>query len=100
MKSRAITIRAKTPPVVELDSESLAAYVRFSNQEVARTQPLVTQGCLVTVDYAANGEIIGIELVGVREFGVESLLQRAGIRPLSKQMAKLARYVPAKLQVS
>ena len=100
MKHHSVIIRSQQPPVVELDSEAQAAYIRFTSHKVAKTEPLLTAGCIVTVDFDAAGEVIGIELVGVTEFGVEPLLKMAGVSPLPKRLAGRARYVPAKLQMA
>ena len=85
------------PPTVELDSEAHAAYVRFSTRKVAKTRPITTDGCIVTVDYGTDGGVIGIELVGVDEFGIVPLLKKAGVQSLPKAMVDRARYVPANL---
>ncbi len=97
MKNRhSIVLKTANPPVVELDSEAHAAYVRFSRKKVARTQPITTDGCIVTVDFAANGDVVGIELVGVDEFGIRPLLERTGLqKQISKRLMDNARYVPA-----
>jgi len=91
-------LKAVHPPIVELDSEARAAYVRFSRKKVARTQPIMTNGCIVTVDFDARGDVVGIELVGVEEFGIASLLKKTGLqRRIPKQLMENARYVPASL---
>ena len=88
MKHRAVTIHSRKPPVVELDSEAHAACIRFSKKKVAKTELLTTEGCIVTVNLDSAGEVIGIELVGVDEFGVEPLLKKAGVAPISKRLAE------------
>ncbi len=94
----AIVLKAVNPLVVELDSEAQAAYVRFSRKKVARTQPITTDGCIVTVDFDAQGAVVGIELVGVAEFGIKPLLKKAGLqRKIPKRLVENVRYVPAKL---
>ena len=93
-----IVLKTKNPPIVELDSEAQAAYVRFSRRKVARTQPVTTDRCIVTVDFDMQGAVVGIELVGVKEFGIRPLLSRAGLQNrLPKRLMENARYVPAKL---
>lgn len=94
-----VKLKSEKPPVVELDSEALAAYVRFSSKKVARTAPVTTEGCIVTIDFDSAGEVVGVELVGVREFGIAQLLKKAGL-PFSKQIAEEARYVPANLHAA
>jgi uncharacterized protein YuzE len=91
-----INVPAKNPPVVELDSEAQAAYVRFSRHRVKQTKVLEEDRCVVTIDLDARGAVIGVELVGVEEFTVGRLLKLAGIRA-PKLMLDRASYVPAKL---
>ncbi len=57
-----ITLKTRNPPVVELDSAAMAAYVRFSRRKVARTDVLDSRKSTVTVDFDSAGEVIGIEL--------------------------------------
>ncbi|HEX2101316.1 MAG TPA: DUF2283 domain-containing protein [Candidatus Synoicihabitans sp.] len=84
-------------PTVELDSAAHAAYLRFTRKPVARTEPVDTEGCIVTADFDQNGHLVGIELIGVEEFGVSALLKRTGIRRPPARLVNNARYVPADL---
>jgi len=95
-----IMLKAKNAPIVELDSEAHAAYVRFSSEKIVQTKPVVTDECIVTVDFDSNGEVVGVELVGVSEFGVESLLKISGIKAPSKNILEKTRYVAASLQTA
>lgn len=96
MKTHRLVIKSRNAPVVELDSEAHAAYVRFSKSAVAKTLPVTTHSCIVTVDLDSSNEVVGIELIGVDEFGIEPLLQKAGFsrRDLPKNLGSRARYVP------
>ena len=98
-KQGTITVEADTPPIVELDTEANAAYVRFSREEVVRTDPVVTDGCIVTVDYDTNNRVIGIELIGVTEFGVNALLQKAQVsmNGIPRDLLEKTRYVSSSL---
>ena len=49
---------------IEIDDEADAAYVRVSDAPVARTDE-VADG--IIVDFAANDEIVGVEVLGLRE---------------------------------
>ena len=93
-----ITLKSKAAAVVELDSAAMAAYVRFSRRKVARTQVLDSRKSTVTVDFDAGGEVIGIELVGVKEFTLSRLLEASGIelKPHRVNTVREARYIRAR----
>lgn len=93
--SDTVVIKCKKPPVVELDSAACAAYVRFTRKKVAKTKLVTSKGCVVTMDLDANGEVIGVELVGVRQFGIVELLEKARIKPPPKRLLEKTAYVPA-----
>ena len=61
-------------PVVEIDTETPAAYIRISHAPVSRTIVLRDEEVLSTMDLDANGKLIGIEVVWPTEFGIEKLL--------------------------
>lgn len=96
-KTHRLTVNAEQPPTVELDTEARAAYVRFRRSPVVRTEPVTTEGCLVTVDFDAAGDVVGIELVGVEEFGIGPLLEKANVGPVPRHLRESTRYVPASL---
>jgi uncharacterized protein YuzE len=81
---------------VEIDSEAHAAYLRFSQNKVARTEPRLTVDCVVTMDFDAAGKVVGVELVGVDNFSVGKLLKKAGISGVAD--TQRVNYVPANLQ--
>jgi uncharacterized protein YuzE len=90
-----VTLQTDTVPIVELDSDVLAAYVRFNFNEVAKTEPVHVDDCIVTVDLDEDDNVIGVELVGVHEFNIEVLMKKAGFAPLPRNVAQRAKYVPA-----
>ncbi len=92
---KTLTIESKTPPVVEIDTEAGAAYVRFSHEKVARTIPIDTDGIFLAMDLDEKGSVIGIEVVGAKEFSVTELLKYAPLNPLSTEMISHTRYVSA-----
>ena len=98
MKKYTMKIESENAPIVELDSEAHAAYIRFSGHPVAKTIQLLTDDCVVTVDLDSAGKIVGVELIGVKEFGIQTLLEKAGISPLPKALADRAKYVFAPQQ--
>ena len=60
-----INVEAKNPPVVEMDTTIRAAYVRFSNKRVSETKVVTEDKYTVTIDTDSNGDMVGVELVGV-----------------------------------
>jgi uncharacterized protein YuzE len=94
-----IHVKAKKPPIVELDSHAHAAYVRFSHKRVSETKVVTEDKYTVTIDMDADGEVIGVEFVGVQEFQVGCLLKMAGVT-IPKPMLDRVSYVPAKLQTA
>jgi uncharacterized protein YuzE len=94
-----INIEAKNPPVVEMDTTIRAAYVRFSNKRVSETKVVTEEKYTVTIDVDSNGDVVGVELVGVEEFQIGCLLKMAGVA-VPAPMLEGTRYVPAKLQAA
>jgi len=72
-----IHVESQNPPIVELDSAAHAAYVRFSREKVARTEIIDVSHSLVTMDLTEDGKVVGVELTGISEFGVESLVKKS-----------------------
>jgi uncharacterized protein YuzE len=87
-------VASSRPPIVEIDTGATAVYVRFGSGKVSRTSPFGEADSLVTIDYDRQSRIVGIELIGAKEFGINYLL---GDFPLQIDAAVLnrARYVAA-----
>jgi len=72
-------IQFKAPlrtPTIEFDLSVGAWYVRFKNTKVAKTlcdddKP----GVVAAIDLDSKNEVIGIELIGVRDFSIRQLRQ-------------------------
>jgi uncharacterized protein YuzE len=80
MSKEILIVRGKVS-TVEIDTAAMAAYVRFKdNTKVARTLSDEKPGAVVTVDLDDAGEVIGVELVGVREFNVKTLLSKTRVQ--------------------
>ncbi len=94
MNKNITKINSSKPPVVELDSAAHAAYVRFSRKKVARTEPVESGNVFITIDFAADGSVIGIELVGVDEFSIDTLLDKSRVQA-PKALTRKTRYIPA-----
>jgi uncharacterized protein YuzE len=67
-KFSGFVIPISEPPVVEIDTEATAAYVRLRNAEVARTEPYGSESGLVMLDFDSEGNVVGIEVIGQQEF--------------------------------
>jgi uncharacterized protein YuzE len=93
--SKEILVVRGTVSTVEIDTAAMAAYVRFKeNTKVARTLSDEKPGTVVTVDLDAAGEVIGVELVGVREFNVKTLLAKTRVEAPNLDESRV-RYVTA-----
>jgi uncharacterized protein YuzE len=90
-----INVRWKTAPVVELDSAARAAYIRLSQEKVAKTIPINTDGCIVTMDLDEDGDAVGIELVGVDDFGITALAHKVGLPKVPESLARRTSYISA-----
>ena len=100
MKKVKLSISGITiPPVVEIDTEASATYIRLSSLPVAKTVPLSTDTLLVTADLDARDDVVGVEIIGAEEFTIDKLLNADGIREalsgIPKPLLERTRYVQA-----
>jgi uncharacterized protein YuzE len=89
-------IKGAPATTVEVDTQVNAVYVRFKKTSVART---VAQPCAmmhVAVDLDSRGEVIGIEAVGIKEFSLSFVLQKASVKAPDLDFSR-TRYIPADL---
>jgi len=84
------------PPVVEIDTEATAAYIRLRQGKVARTEPYESRKGLVMLDLDANNDVIGIEVVGQQEFSIRELIKEVPVET-SDAVLNQTRYVSADL---
>ena len=96
---RGFVIPITEPPVVEIDTEATAAYVRLREAPVARTEPFESASGLVMLDFDAADNVIGIEVVGQMEFSIRELIKAIPVR-VSESVLARTRYVSAKLQAA
>ncbi|MFZ4779579.1 MAG: hypothetical protein ACOYM3_29815 [Terrimicrobiaceae bacterium] len=90
-------VHSSTPPTIEVDTEAAAVYVRFKNAKVARTVPRPSGSMILAIDLDSKNEVIGIEAVGLKEFGIriiQNLIQKAEVKAPLLDFRKV-RYVPA-----
>lgn len=91
-----IRVKSSKPPEVEIDTESQSAYVRFSHKQVAKTICRDGQnGIIITLDLDKQEHVVGIELLGVCEFSISSILTKAHVQVPKALIAK-ARYFAAR----
>ena len=87
------------PPIVEIDTEATAAYIRLREAKVARTEPFGSAGGLVMLDFDAEGNVVGIEVVGQQEFSIRELVKLVPVQT-TETILDRTRYVTAKLQAA
>jgi uncharacterized protein YuzE len=87
------------PPVVEIDTEATAAYIRLRDSAVARTEPYGSGSGLVMLDFDAAGNVVGIEVIGQQEFSIRELLKLVPARATGEVLDR-TRYITAKLQAA
>jgi uncharacterized protein YuzE len=87
------------PPVVEIDTEATAAYIRLRQTAVARTEPFGSERALIMLDFDAEGNVVGIEVVGQQEFSIRELIKLVPVQTTESVLDR-TRYVSAKLQAA
>jgi uncharacterized protein YuzE len=95
-RTQIIIVKCKRPPTVEIDTEASAAYVRFKRTKIARTLRQGSKWPIVTVDLDAQGEVVGVEFVGVRKFNLGYLLKQVPLKAPSHAIDR-ASYVSAEV---
>ena len=94
MNQPSLTVNTRNSPVVEIDTEAGAAYVRFKRTKVVRTISREGRCPIIAVDLDAAGEVVGVELLGVKDFNLVALLRQSTIRAPHVNAAR-TRYVRA-----
>lgn len=89
-----LQVKNTRPPVVEVDTEAQAVYVRFRRAKVARTIDRGGETVHIAIDLDAKGEVIGIELIGTHQFNIEIMLKQARVEAPQEAVAR-TRYVSA-----
>lgn len=98
-KVKGFVIRITQPPVVEIDTEATAAYVRLRDAAVVRTEPFGSKKGFVMLDFDRDGNVVGIEVVGQQEFSVRELIKQVPVKA-SEAVLNQTRYVSADLQAA
>ena len=87
------------PPVVEIDTEATAAYIRLREGKVVRTEPFGSSHGFVMLDFDAEGNVLGIEVVGQQEFSIRELIRLLPVQTTEAVLDR-TRYVSAKLEAA
>lgn len=80
-----IEVSSKNAPIIEIDSDVNAVYIRFSKNKVAKTIDDSQSGYIATVDIDRNNNVIGVELIGVKKFSIyiaKNILSKLKIKNL------------------
>ena len=86
----------RKPPTIEFDLTVGAWYIRFRNAKVAKTLSEDKPGYIAAIDLDASNQVVGLELIGVREFSLAWLRTVAPYRlDLSRVDWERARFVKA-----
>jgi uncharacterized protein YuzE len=64
-----------TPIDYSYDSRGDVLYLTFARQKATRTFALLTDWPVAMVDVNDEGQIIGVEYVGVKQFGIETFMR-------------------------
>ena len=84
------------PPVVEIDTEATAAYIRLRDTKVVATKPFGSEKGLVMLDFDADENVVGIEVIGQHEFSIRELIKEVPVET-SDAVLNQTRYVSADL---
>lgn len=96
---KGFVISITEPPVVEIDTEATAAYIRLRASAVVRTEPFGSDKGFVMLDFDANENVVGIEVVGQQEFSIRELIKQMPVEATDAVLNQ-TRYVAADLQVA
>jgi uncharacterized protein YuzE len=87
-------VRTSSPPTIEVDTQAEAIYIRFKKTTVAKTISRPCQTVHLAVDLDSEGEVIGIEAVGIKQFSMQGILKKASVDAPNLDYSR-ARYVPS-----
>ena len=93
--AKSFVIPITRPPIVEIDTEATAAYIRLRDTKVVATKPYGSERGLVMLDFDANEDVVGIEVVGRQEFSIRELIKQIPVKT-SDAVLNATRYVAAR----
>ena len=94
MKINDLIIKSSAAPTVECDWPSRAAYIRFGKAKVSRTVSPEQPGAVVAIDLDAKGDVVGVELIGVKELSIHCFVKLIPMNTRSVNWDR-ARFIPA-----
>ncbi|MGH8021858.1 MAG: hypothetical protein ACREIA_26960 [Opitutaceae bacterium] len=93
-RSEIRSIRPRHAPVVEITGEGSATYIWFNRTGKHARTIEISKWPVLLVDLDARGEVIGVETAGFREFTINAVLKKAGLKAPA-DLLKRTRYVHA-----
>ena len=93
-KFNSIVLPASATPTVEIDPSCHSVYIRFKKARVHKTISSEEQGKIMVVDLGSDNSVIGVELVGVKEFSISAIRHRLPETMQAIDFNK-ARFMPA-----
>jgi uncharacterized protein YuzE len=73
-----------------------AAYIRLRDTKVVATKPFGSEKGLVMLDFDADENVVGIEVIGQHEFSIRELIKEVPVQ-VSDAVLNQTRYVAADL---
>ena len=86
-------VTSNNPPVLEVDTEAQAVYIRFNKNKVAKTIERRANSMHLAIDLDSRGNVIGIEAVGLTEFRLKTILAKAKVETPDLDFAR-TQYIP------
>lgn len=90
-----IQVVSKNAPVITIDPFTQAIYIKFSSNKIVKTLDETRGASIVNFDLDAKNDVVGVELIGVRQFSI----QKVGAI-LSKRISNLPDLTKAKIEAS
>jgi uncharacterized protein YuzE len=73
-------VQSKSTPVITIDNEAIATYVKFGDGKIVQTSETHCDlGGVITVDLDRHTHVVGVEAIGGREISLQNLLQKTKV---------------------
>ena len=90
-----LNIRSDEPPIVEIDHQIGAVYVYFKRGVKIAQSIVRSEWPHIVIDLDGKAEVVGIEGLGLSEFTITTILQKADVRAPARILAH-TRYLQKK----